>query len=244
MTRHGVIFVQTHLTTLEEDLKQQHVSQGSRKATVSDSGMMISVPLVPYTEEQRLILRDEVFLQLLQKLGFHLGLGDNQMYPRIPLFWKADVLFAVAARLGPMKKDKLKFTYEELSLADPNHDLILRNSLCPPLPPLSSCCTLSTISDITGKGADLSDFDKGQIVMAGRVRTSVSKTACLVGCSRVVVVNTYRKWYKDGKTTSHQPAVCRRRHIYSRGERSLYALFAVTEKIQQPKSPPATTLAT
>ncbi|XP_035212664.1 protein timeless-like isoform X2 [Stegodyphus dumicola] len=106
--------------------------------------MMMSIPLVPYTEEQRLILRDEVFLQLLQKLGLHLGLGDSQMYPRVPLFWKADVLFAIAARLGPMRKDKLKFTYEELMLADPNHDPILRNTLCPPLPPLSSCCTLSS----------------------------------------------------------------------------------------------------
>ncbi|XP_023687729.1 acidic leucine-rich nuclear phosphoprotein 32 family member E isoform X1 [Paramormyrops kingsleyae] len=39
-----------------------------------------------------------------------------------------------------------------------------------------------------GWGEDLSDFDKGQIVMARRLGQSISETARLVGCSRSAVV--------------------------------------------------------
>ncbi|KAK3571239.1 hypothetical protein QTP86_005903 [Hemibagrus guttatus] len=39
-----------------------------------------------------------------------------------------------------------------------------------------------------GKCKDLSEFDKGQIVMARRLDQSISKTAALVGCSRSAVV--------------------------------------------------------
>ncbi|ROL46582.1 hypothetical protein DPX16_21766 [Anabarilius grahami] len=38
-----------------------------------------------------------------------------------------------------------------------------------------------------GKRKDLSEFDKGQIVMARRLGQSISKTAALVGCSRSAV---------------------------------------------------------
>lgn len=72
-----------------------------------------------------------------------------------------------------------------------------------------------------GKAADLSDFDKGQIVMARRLGTSISETARLVGCSRAVVVSTYQKWCRDGETASRRPTVCRPRRIDSRGERRL-----------------------
>lgn len=39
-----------------------------------------------------------------------------------------------------------------------------------------------------GKRKDLSEFDKGQIVMARRLGQRISKTAALVGCSRSAVV--------------------------------------------------------
>ena len=58
----------------------------------------------------------------------------------------------------------------------------------------------SEISDIIGKAADLLDFDKGQMVMALRLGASISETACLVGCSRAVVVSTYQKWCMNGET--------------------------------------------
>ncbi len=40
-----------------------------------------------------------------------------------------------------------------------------------------------------GKRKDLSEFDKGQIVMARRLGQSISKTAALVGCSQSAVVS-------------------------------------------------------
>ncbi len=48
------------------------------------------------------------------------------------------------------------------------------------------------------KHTDLSDFDKGQIVMARRLGQSISKKAGLVGCSWYAVVSAYQKWPKEG----------------------------------------------
>ncbi|KAK3509283.1 hypothetical protein QTP70_028581 [Hemibagrus guttatus] len=47
-----------------------------------------------------------------------------------------------------------------------------------------------------GKRKDLSEFDKGQIVIARRLDQSMSKAAVLVGCSRSAVVSIYQKWSK------------------------------------------------
>ncbi|KAK3512587.1 hypothetical protein QTP70_017217 [Hemibagrus guttatus] len=52
-----------------------------------------------------------------------------------------------------------------------------------------------------GKRKDLSEFDKGQIVMARRLDQSISKTAALVGCSRSAVEK-----YPD---VVHLPEGCR-----------------------------------
>ncbi|GFW75448.1 transposable element Tc1 transposase [Trichonephila clavipes] len=60
-----------------------------------------------------------------------------------------------------------------------------------------------------GNVADLSDFDRGQIVMARRLGTSISETARLVGCSRSTVVSTYAKWMNDGETSSRRHGVGR-----------------------------------
>ncbi|KAK3535585.1 hypothetical protein QTP70_017121 [Hemibagrus guttatus] len=49
-----------------------------------------------------------------------------------------------------------------------------------------------------GKRKDLSEFDKGQIVLARQLDQSISKTAALVGCSRSAVVSIYQKWSKEG----------------------------------------------
>ncbi|ROL49918.1 Calsyntenin-2 [Anabarilius grahami] len=50
-----------------------------------------------------------------------------------------------------------------------------------------------------GKRKVLSEFDKGQIVMARRLIQSISKTAALVGCSRSAVVSIYQKWFNSGE---------------------------------------------
>ena len=49
------------------------------------------------------------------------------------------------------------------------------------------------------KRKDLSNFDKGQIVIARQLGQSLSKTTALVGCSWSAVVSTYQKWSKEGK---------------------------------------------
>lgn len=46
---------------------------------------------------------------------------------------------------------------------------------------------------------ELSDFDKGQVVIAIEIGKSVSETAKMVGCTRAAVVNTYRQWYEEGQ---------------------------------------------
>ena len=48
----------------------------------------------------------------------------------------------------------------------------------------------------TRKRKELSEFDKGQTVMARRLGQSISRTAALVGCSRSAVVRIYQKWSK------------------------------------------------
>ena len=57
-----------------------------------------------------------------------------------------------------------------------------------------------------GKTADVSDFDREQIIMARRLGTSISETARL-GCSRTAFPSVYEKWISDGKNSSrHQVA--------------------------------------
>ncbi|GBO20484.1 hypothetical protein AVEN_193950-1 [Araneus ventricosus] len=70
-----------------------------------------------------------------------------------------------------------------------------------------------------GKAAVLSEFDRGQIVMARRLRTSITETALLVGCSRSAVVSIHAKWINDGDTSSIRQTVVRPRVIKEKGRR-------------------------
>ena len=72
-----------------------------------------------------------------------------------------------------------------------------------------------------GKHKDLSEFDKGQIVMARRLGQSISKTAVLVGCSRAAVVSIYQKWSKEGTVVNRQQGRGRPRLIDACEERRL-----------------------
>ncbi|GBM03371.1 hypothetical protein AVEN_256914-1 [Araneus ventricosus] len=58
-----------------------------------------------------------------------------------------------------------------------------------------------------GKAAYLSEFDRGQIVMAQRLGTSITETARLVGCSRSAVVSIHAKWINDGDTNGRRQGV-------------------------------------
>ncbi|KAK3523932.1 hypothetical protein QTP70_016739, partial [Hemibagrus guttatus] len=64
-----------------------------------------------------------------------------------------------------------------------------------------------------GKCKDLSEFDKGQIVMARRLDQSISKTAAIVGCSRSAVVSIYQKWSKEGTVVNRRQGRGRSRLI-------------------------------
>ncbi|KAK3544025.1 hypothetical protein QTP70_035036, partial [Hemibagrus guttatus] len=44
------------------------------------------------------------------------------------------------------------------------------------------------------KRKDLSEFDKGQIVMARPLDQNIPKTAALMGCSQSAVVSIYHKY--------------------------------------------------
>lgn len=72
-----------------------------------------------------------------------------------------------------------------------------------------------------GKRKDLSDFHKGQIVMARRLGQSISETAGLVGCSRSAVVSTFQKWSKEGQPVNRRQGHGRPRLIDARAERRL-----------------------
>ncbi|GBN71093.1 Transposable element Tc1 transposase [Araneus ventricosus] len=75
-----------------------------------------------------------------------------------------------------------------------------------------------------GKAADLSEFDRGQIVMTQRLGTSITETALLVGCSRSAVVSIHAKWINDGDTSSRRQGVGRPRVIKEKGRRRLSRL--------------------
>ncbi|GBM10851.1 hypothetical protein AVEN_42112-1 [Araneus ventricosus] len=65
-----------------------------------------------------------------------------------------------------------------------------------------------------GKAVDLSEFDRGQIVTARRLGTSITETARLVGC----------KWINDGDTSSRRQDVGRPRVIKEKRRRRLSRL--------------------
>jgi len=73
-----------------------------------------SIPLVPWNRIQYQGLQTEAFILMLHKLGFHLPADVGKVYPRIPHFWSADHIFTVASKIGPIDRDNLKFSTDEL----------------------------------------------------------------------------------------------------------------------------------
>ncbi|KAK3513131.1 hypothetical protein QTP70_003769 [Hemibagrus guttatus] len=71
------------------------------------------------------------------------------------------------------------------------------------------------------KRKDLSEFDKGQIVMARPLDQNISKTAALVGCSRSAVVSIYQKWSKEGTVVNRRQGHGRPRLTDARVQRRM-----------------------
>ncbi|GBN97391.1 hypothetical protein AVEN_144260-1 [Araneus ventricosus] len=75
-----------------------------------------------------------------------------------------------------------------------------------------------------GNAADLSEFDRGQIVLTRRLGTSITETARLVGCSRSAIFSIHAKWINDGDTSSRRQGVGLPRIIKEKGRRRLSCL--------------------
>jgi len=58
-----------------------------------------------------------------------------------------------------------------------------------------------------GRNKDLSEFDKGQIVMARRLVKSISKMLWLMGFSQSEVVRICQQWSEEGQTTNRLQVV-------------------------------------
>nr|UQF78881.1 timeless [Gampsocleis gratiosa] len=71
--------------------------------------MKQSIPVVPWSTDQKNILLYQPFILLLHKLGFHLPVDSGKLFVRIPNFWTPDVMFSIAQQLGPIDKSSLKF---------------------------------------------------------------------------------------------------------------------------------------
>ncbi|ROL50303.1 hypothetical protein DPX16_19107 [Anabarilius grahami] len=82
-----------------------------------------------------------------------------------------------------------------------------------------------------GKHKDLSEFDKGQIVMARQLGQSISKTAALVGCSRSAVVSIYQKWLKEGTVVNWRQGHGWPRLIDAHVERRLARVVRSTDEL-------------
>ncbi|KAI5095166.1 nephrocystin-4-like [Silurus meridionalis] len=54
------------------------------------------------------------------------------------------------------------------------------------------------------KRKDLSDFEKGHVVMGRRLGQSISKNTALLGCSRSAVVSVYQKCSKEGTVVNQR----------------------------------------
>ncbi|XP_042905130.1 uncharacterized protein [Parasteatoda tepidariorum] len=83
-----------------------------------------------------------------------------------------------------------------------------------------------------GKKSDLTEFQRGMIVGARCVGTSISKTAALVKCSRVAVVNVYKEWTIKQKTGSQCQTCGRHRVLNARSERRLPGMCSATGEQQ------------
>jgi len=80
-----------------------------------------SIPLVPWNQIQYQGLQTEAFILMLHKLGFHLPADVGKVFPRIPHFWSADHIFTVALKIGPIDRESLKFSPEELEKISKKH---------------------------------------------------------------------------------------------------------------------------
>ncbi len=69
-----------------------------------------------------------------------------------------------------------------------------------------------------GKKGDLSDFERGMDVVARRTDLSISKTADLLGFSRITISRVYREWSEKEKISRERQLCGRKCLVDVRGE--------------------------
>jgi len=130
-----------------------------------------SIPLVPWNRIQYLGLQTEAFILLLHKLGFHLPADVGKVFPRIPHFWSADHIFTVALKIGPIDKDNLKFTQEELEkISRRNNEEALKKAADKTL--------IDEIEDV-GSGFESMDLDLLNVSPSGQSKMTTETGAWL-----------------------------------------------------------------
>ncbi|KAK3567699.1 hypothetical protein QTP86_021632 [Hemibagrus guttatus] len=147
---------------------------------------------------------------LFEKLRLH-ERCENKKLPKTMLKQQQSTSEAVLLQLQdlhPLPKIVLEYRQTYIS-STWNQTSAVSGRLSAKHPGDVYCLVFQTLHNLSGKmdkRKDLSEFDKGQIVMARRLDQSISKTAALVGCSWSAVVIIYQKWSKEEFSSSTQAA--------------------------------------
>lgn len=75
-----------------------------------------SIPIVPWNSDHSAMMQYHPFVLLLHKLGFHLPADSGSVYPRVPEFWTADLMYNIALKLGSMDKGNNLFMVKSILL--------------------------------------------------------------------------------------------------------------------------------
>lgn len=76
-----------------------------------------SIPIVPWNSDHSAMMQYHPFVLLLHKLGFHLPADSGSVYPRVPEFWTADLMYTIALKLGSVAKGNITVMVKSILLS-------------------------------------------------------------------------------------------------------------------------------
>ena len=112
------------------------------------------------------------FILLLHKLGFHLPADVGKVFPRIPHFWSADHIYSIALKIGPIDKENMKFTQEEME------KISKKNSEEAALKKVGDKSLIDEIEDV-GSGFESMDLDLLNVSPSGQQKLATETGAWL-----------------------------------------------------------------